>query len=132
MSPRFAPMFVAIGLPMSLAFGPRPGDIAYLQRIGITAWIERQLHPGRIDSRGLDGRRAGFRTLGLDAETLFREYDQPAVQEGRERQRQKGGIRDCEIDARPGEQGASAAAAGTIFPGYGICQSRFRNGIRVA
>jgi uncharacterized protein (DUF1800 family) len=63
-----------------LAFGPRPGDIARVQAVGVTAWIEQQLDPLRIGVQPLEARLAGFSTLGLDAETLFREYHQPAMQ----------------------------------------------------
>jgi hypothetical protein len=28
-----------------LTFGPRPGDVAEVRRIGLTKWIELQLHP---------------------------------------------------------------------------------------
>lgn len=34
-------------------FGPRPGDVASLDRLGIDRWLERQLHPSSIaDARG--------------------------------------------------------------------------------
>jgi len=31
-----------------LAFGPRPGDVEHVQRIGVQAWIDEQLHPEAI------------------------------------------------------------------------------------
>jgi len=31
-----------------LAFGPRPGDLERVERIGVAAWIEQQLHPESI------------------------------------------------------------------------------------
>ncbi|WP_036169824.1 DUF1800 domain-containing protein [Massilia sp. 9096] len=31
-----------------LAFGPRPGDVERVERIGVQAWIEQQLHPESI------------------------------------------------------------------------------------
>ena len=31
-----------------LTFGPRPGDVDEVRRIGLTKWIEQQLHPDRI------------------------------------------------------------------------------------
>jgi uncharacterized protein (DUF1800 family) len=67
-----------------LAFGPRPGDIARVQRLGVQAWIEQQLHPDGLDDGALDARLAGFRTLTLDAATLFRDSYHPAMQARRE------------------------------------------------
>jgi uncharacterized protein (DUF1800 family) len=32
-----------------LTFGPRPGDVDRVQQIGLSAWIEQQLNPSRID-----------------------------------------------------------------------------------
>ena len=34
-----------------LAFGPRPGDIAHIDQIGVDAWIEEQLAPDQLDDR---------------------------------------------------------------------------------
>src|ERR1035441_863295 len=31
-----------------LTFGPRPGDVDEVRRVGLTKWIELQLHPERI------------------------------------------------------------------------------------
>jgi uncharacterized protein (DUF1800 family) len=73
-----------------LAFGPRPGDIDRVQRMGLHAWIDEQLHPERIDDRALAARIAGFRTLPLDTATILRDYYQPAVEERRARRRQAG------------------------------------------
>jgi len=32
-----------------LTFGPRPGDVDRVRAIGLTSWIDQQLHPERID-----------------------------------------------------------------------------------
>jgi len=37
-----------------LTFGARPGDLAAIERIGVKAWMERQLHPERIHDRVAD------------------------------------------------------------------------------
>src|SRR5436309_5106345 len=31
-----------------LTFGPRPGDVAQVRRLGVKKWIDLQLHPERI------------------------------------------------------------------------------------
>jgi uncharacterized protein (DUF1800 family) len=66
-----------------LSYGPRPGDIARVQRIGVQAWIEQQLHPDRVDDTALETRLSAFETLTLDSATLFRDYHQPALLERR-------------------------------------------------
>ena len=37
-----------------LAFGPRPGEVAAVRKIGVDAWIDQQLHPERIDDAQMD------------------------------------------------------------------------------
>jgi uncharacterized protein (DUF1800 family) len=73
-----------------LTYGPRPGDIAELQRMGVGPWIERQLSPDRIDNRALEARLETFATLSLDMATLMREYHEPALRERRQRQQEAG------------------------------------------
>lgn len=70
-----------------LAYGPRAGDVAAVRRLGVAAWIERQLHPDRIDDRALEARLAGFTTLTLDARTIVQEFERPAIEERRARAR---------------------------------------------
>jgi len=70
-----------------LAYGPRPGDIARLHRLGVEAWMEQQLHPDRIDNRALESRLAAFETIALDSATIFREYHEPAMLQRRSQAR---------------------------------------------
>jgi uncharacterized protein (DUF1800 family) len=60
-----------------LAYGPRPGDVERIQKIGLDKWIDQQLHPERIDDRALASRLAGLRTLSLDSSELLSRYDLP-------------------------------------------------------
>src|SRR6267378_2326483 len=39
-----------------LTFGPRPDEVDRVRQIGLAAWIDRQLHPERIDDRAADER----------------------------------------------------------------------------
>jgi uncharacterized protein (DUF1800 family) len=39
-----------------LTFGPRPGDVERVRAMGLGAWIDRQLDPGRIDDDALAAR----------------------------------------------------------------------------
>ena len=33
-----------------IAFGPRPGDVERVRKMGIDKYVDRQLHPERIDN----------------------------------------------------------------------------------
>ena len=69
-----------------LTFGPRPGDVARVQAVGLQSWIEQQLSPSRISDTSLEARLARLTTLGLDSKTLAREFHVPAQMERRRRQ----------------------------------------------
>jgi len=60
-----------------LGYGPRPGDVETVRRMGLEKWVEQQLHPERIDDRALLPRLAALRTLGLDSKELLARYDIP-------------------------------------------------------
>jgi uncharacterized protein (DUF1800 family) len=58
-----------------LAFGPRPGDIEYVKRIGIENWIERQLYPESIaEPPALHERIGLLNTLRMTPAELFTKY----------------------------------------------------------
>ncbi|MCC7240762.1 MAG: DUF1800 domain-containing protein [Acidobacteria bacterium] len=94
-----------------LTYGPRPGDLARVQRMGIETWLDEQLHPERIANRALEARLAGFVTLTLDADTLFREYHEPAQLERRARQRETAAQ---PADSAPAPVAAAAVAGGPL------------------
>jgi uncharacterized protein (DUF1800 family) len=58
-----------------LAWGPRPGDVEAVRRLGVTRWIERQLHPESIPEPALKQRLAGLPTLALSSRELLARYD---------------------------------------------------------
>src|SRR5688572_3896791 len=39
-----------------LGFGPRPGDIERVRQTGVSAWIEQQLNPEKLDDLALEQR----------------------------------------------------------------------------
>jgi hypothetical protein len=58
-----------------LTFGPRPGDIEEVRRMGIDKWIERQLHPGSIaENPVLIERLKPFDTLNEPIAELIKAY----------------------------------------------------------
>jgi len=46
-----------------LAYGPRPGDIETVRKMGLEKWIDEQLHPESIDDSALDARLEQYPTL---------------------------------------------------------------------
>jgi len=61
-----------------LAFGARPGDVERVRSIGVDAWIERQLHPERIDDSPLDHfLAANYQTLTQRPGELEQRYPSP-------------------------------------------------------
>src|SRR5215471_347141 len=61
-----------------LTFGPRPGDVDQLRRIGIDAWIDLQLHPERVaENAVVDEKLRSLTTLDLLTWQLLERY--PAV-----------------------------------------------------
>ena len=84
-----------------ITFGPRPGDVARVQQMGIERFIDEQLHPERIPDAGVAGRLDGFETLGLSSREIAQRYEIPAIQARRERQKQAG---DKPADPPPNPQ----------------------------
>jgi uncharacterized protein (DUF1800 family) len=60
-------------------FGPRPGDVAAVQAMGVKAWFERQLNSMSIDDSALDARLAMFPAMQMEQAELMRRYPSPAV-----------------------------------------------------
>jgi uncharacterized protein (DUF1800 family) len=58
-----------------LTWGPRPGDIEAVRKIGVHKWIEQQLHPDRIaENPELERRLAALPTLQKDAGELMEAF----------------------------------------------------------
>ncbi|MFL5538817.1 MAG: DUF1800 domain-containing protein [Longimicrobiaceae bacterium] len=58
-------------------FGARPEDLAEVLRIGPEAWLDRQLHPARIDDSALEARLARFPAAAMSVGRLAAEYPPP-------------------------------------------------------
>jgi uncharacterized protein (DUF1800 family) len=72
-----------------LGFGPRAGDVDTVRRMGLQAYIDRQLTPERIDDAALAERLATFTTLSKSARDLADEYYLPAQMARRQRQKEQ-------------------------------------------
>ncbi|HEX4048941.1 MAG TPA: DUF1800 domain-containing protein [Elusimicrobiota bacterium] len=57
-----------------LAYGPRPGDLAKVEAMGVGAWIELQLHPERIPDAALESRLKAYPALAMTGEQLMDAY----------------------------------------------------------
>jgi uncharacterized protein (DUF1800 family) len=58
-----------------LTFGPRPGDVEEVRRVGMEKWIEQQLHPERIaENPALESKLKPLETLTMDSAELLKQY----------------------------------------------------------
>ena len=60
-----------------LGYGPRPGGVEAVRRMGIDAWVQRQLDPGRIDDGRAEARVASLATATLPTAELRKGYEVP-------------------------------------------------------
>jgi uncharacterized protein (DUF1800 family) len=64
-----------------LAFGPAPGDVDRVMRIGVQAYIDEQLHPERLtDPPALQQRLQALHTQQLSTVDLYADYGPPIRQ----------------------------------------------------
>jgi uncharacterized protein (DUF1800 family) len=57
-----------------LGFGPHPGEVEQIQKLGLETWIQAQLHPENTADPIVDARLAEYPALGLSATNLFDQY----------------------------------------------------------
>ncbi len=63
-----------------LTFGPRPGDVEEVQRVGLTKWMESQLHPEQIPENPiLEQRLKPLESLRLALPDVIAKYTQEPV-----------------------------------------------------
>src|ERR1700681_2006540 len=72
-----------------LTFGPRPGDVERLKKLGLKKWIDLQLHPERIPENGdLEAKLQPLESLGMTPMDAVQHYPPPqllrAIAEGRQ------------------------------------------------
>jgi uncharacterized protein (DUF1800 family) len=73
-----------------ITFGARPQDVDRIERLGVAAFIDEQLHPERLPDTDLQRRIERFETLDLTSRDIAAQYEIPAVQARLQRQRQQG------------------------------------------
>ncbi len=63
-----------------LTFGPRPGDVALVEKMGVKKWIELQLHPEKIkENPELADKLASLETLRMSPEETVAAYPTPQL-----------------------------------------------------
>ena len=75
-----------------IGFGPAPGDVDRVRRMGLAAYIDQQLHPERLADTAVAERLAGFTTLRMTTQELAEKYYIPAQMERQRRQRAQQGV----------------------------------------
>ncbi|HLI75990.1 MAG TPA: DUF1800 domain-containing protein [Acidobacteriaceae bacterium] len=77
--PQLRPEQKALHALNRLTFGPRPGDIAAVDRIGLDEWFQRQLHPDTLDDSALEARLARFPAMKLTQAELVERFPTPEM-----------------------------------------------------
>ncbi|HEX4006301.1 MAG TPA: DUF1800 family protein [Acidobacteriaceae bacterium] len=62
-----------------LTFGPRPGDVAAVEAMGLDKWIDQQLDPGKIDDSAFDARLSAYPAMQLSLHDLVERFPSPAM-----------------------------------------------------
>ena len=85
-----------------LGYGPRPGDVARVEQMGLEKWIDEQLDPDSIDDSALDQRLEKYPTLRMSSQQLLEEFPPPnqaAKQAGETKQDYKEQMQEKRRDA---------------------------------
>ena len=58
-------------------FGPRPGDVGAVEKMGLDRWFELQLNPGKIDDSRLEGRLDEYPAARMSIAELEQRFPGP-------------------------------------------------------
>lgn len=83
-TPRDADAATVVHVLNRVAFGPRPGDVERVRAMGLSNYIDQQLHPERIDDSVVEARLEDFETLNMSTGELAERYFLPALRMRRE------------------------------------------------
>ena len=62
-----------------LTFGPRPGDVAAVEAMGLEKWVDAQLNPETIDDSALEARLVDYPAMRLSQHELVERFPSPAM-----------------------------------------------------
>jgi len=71
-------------------YGPRPGDVERVRAMGLQKYIDQQLRPDRIADPVVEARLAGFPTLTMSSKEIARKYEEPQLEQRRQRKQDAG------------------------------------------
>jgi hypothetical protein len=60
-----------------IGFGPRPGDLERVRKLGIEKYIDQQLHPDRIDDSATDARLSSIPSIRMSTPEILQKYPRP-------------------------------------------------------
>src|SRR5438128_2485079 len=63
-----------------IAYGARPGDVEDVRKTGLQRYIDRQLHPERIDDGRIAGRLDGLTTVKLSSREIEDRFERPLIE----------------------------------------------------
>ena len=69
-----------------IGFGAKPGDVERVQKVGLTAYIEEQLHPEKIADESLNMQLEQYPTIAMSSKDLADKYFMPAMELRRDAQ----------------------------------------------
>lgn len=62
-----------------IGYGPRPGDVERVKRMGIDKYIDLQLHPERIDDPTIEAKLANYPSLKMSLTEIQEKYPPPQL-----------------------------------------------------
>ena len=68
-----------------IGFGPRPGDVDNVRAMGLSAYIDQQLHPDRIPDDAMAARLGPLQTIRQSSREIADQYELPMIAARRER-----------------------------------------------
>jgi uncharacterized protein (DUF1800 family) len=102
-----------------IGFGAKPGDVERVQKVGLTAYIEEQLHPEKIADESLTMQLEQYSTITMSSKELADRYYMPAMELRRDAQlkQQKAAAKAAKSDdTTTNSSGASGDAKPTPPP----------------
>jgi uncharacterized protein (DUF1800 family) len=100
-----------------MTFGPRPGDVEAVRRMGLRAYIDQQLHPETIDDSAVETELQQFELLQMspqELETVFLEDTKRFLKKQKEQQQAAAPMAETGAAAPMTESSAGAPLAETV------------------
>src|SRR5262245_55551132 len=63
-----------------VAFGPTTADVQRVRAMGLTRYLDEQLHPERLSDPGMDARLARLETIHMSSREIAERFEIPQLQ----------------------------------------------------